>query len=760
MFAPPVLRTTSARALRGRASDIECLRRVNSTVTYVESAATSERTAELPPLRSATPGPWWQLLTGALAVAMPIITAVDHLFAARPVLALLYLLLIPGVPLAALMRLPSRLASATIAIAISLSVQVLLAQGSLTAGALDATGDEIVASAISVGALLFAVGRRHLLADLDPVRSGHLAAERVRDWFAHGWAAGAGLLIALVLWVIGVRSIDPTDMDQYGIISVVLRSTVPLALAVVAALAVVELRRPQLRTGTLAAIVIVFLVVLQGTPSAIESAASLPSAWVHVGFSQYIRDHGAALKGFDARFSWPGFFAMLANLSTSAGLPDAGEFLRWAPLVQDLLMLLPVTLLARRLCPQPWMVWVSALLYSAGNWFQQDYLSPQGLALYLGVSVIALVLWSADGRQDSGGSERPARAAGLRGALRRPQPGTVPLAGMTRSAYLSLGAALIVLLLAVVVSHQLTPVALVLTLAWISFVRWTRFPGLWIVTAVMTVTWVFWGATDFWSGHLDQIFGGIGSLGSSLDTGVGARIVGNPAHTDMLYLRFAFSGACIVLALVGIILIRRSSSALLLLGLCFSPFLIIALQSYGGEVVIRAFLYALPGLAIASAQALGLLVRRGRQWAATGFALVLLLGLLQLATRGANAPFERVTSTQLQATAAFNQIAAPGSTVGSFSAFNSLGRLEPARYYGTLVTPTCTGSGTATRCSINKKPDYLFFTSSQDSYGVLGESRTAGWSTIVVDQLVAQNQYTISFQVADAVILKRVGPKT
>ncbi len=727
-------------------------------MTYVESAPPGERTAQLEPPRPATPGPVAQVLTGLLAVAMPIVTALGQSFPARPVLAVLYLLLVPGIPLAALVRLPSRLAAGTLAIAISLSVQVLVAQGSLMAGGLDAVVAEVAASLLSVGALVFAATRQHLFAGFDLGRSGRQTVARLRASLAEGRVTGVGLVLALALWIFGVRSIDPTGMNQYGIISVVLRSTVPLALVVVSVLAVLELRRAQLRTGWLVAVTAGFVVVLQGTPSAIESAASLPSAWVHVGFSEYIRDHGAVLQGFDARFSWPGFFAMLANLTTSAGLPDAGEFLRWAPLVQDMLMLLPVLLLARRLCPSPWMVWVSALLYSAGNWFQQDYLSPQGLALYLGVSVLALVLWSADARVDPSG-ESSTRPTGLRGHLRRPEAGTVPLAGMTRPAYVGLGAALIVLLLAVIVSHQLTPVALVLALAWISYVRWTRFPGLWIVTAAMTVTWVFWGATDFWSGHLNQMFGGVGSLGSSLDTGVGARIVGNAAHTEMLYLRFAFSGACIVLALLGIYLARRSSSAVLLLGLCFSPFLIIGLQSYGGEVVIRAFVYALPGLAIAAAHALGMVVRRGRQWAAAGCALIVLLGLTQITTRGANAPFERITPSQLQAAAVFDDLAAPGSTVGSFSSFNPLGRLEPGRYFGKLVIPTCTGSGAATTCTLNATPDYLFITSSQEAYGELSESRAAGWSDTVVAQLVATRQYSISYRVPDAVILQRVGPK-
>lgn len=725
-------------------------------MTYVESAPPAARTAAPSPSPALTPGPIWQVLTGLLAIAIPVVTAADISFFARPALALLYLLAVPGIPLAALVRLPSRLGSVTLSIAISLAFQVLVAEGGLLVNGLDAVLAEVITSAVALVALGLAAIRFQLFAKAS--NGGRTWSSGVdRKALIEGGLTAVGLLIALALWVFGVRRIEPTDMDQYGLISVVLRSTVPLALAVVVALAVMELRRPTARPGWLAAVTVAFVVILQGTPAAIESAAGLPSAWVHVGFSQYIRDHGAVLHHYDARFSWPGFFAMLANLTTSAGLPDAGEFLRWAPLVQDLLMLLPVMLLARQVCRAGWMVWVAGLLYTAGNWFQQDYLSPQGLALYLSVTVIALVIASAGPLSDD--HSGVGRINGLGHLLRRPRGVTASISGMTRSTHLSLGAALVLLLLAVAVSHQLTPVALVLALAWIAYTRRTRFPGLWIIMALMTLTWVFYGATDYWSGHLNEMFGGVGSLGSSLNSGVGGRIVGSTAHTDMLYLRFAYSGAFILLALVGIFRIRRSQNALLLLGLCFAPFLIIALQSYGGEVVIRAFVYALPGLAIAATEALGWVKRPGRTWAPLAIALFVVFGVTLTATRGANAPFERVTPTQLQAAAVFNVIAAPGSTVGSFSSFNPLGRLEPGRYYGKFISPTCTGSGSSVKCTLATAPDYLFITSSQEAYGELSESRSPGWTDVVIGQLVSAHEYTISYQLSDAVVLRRVGPK-
>lgn len=729
-------------------------------MTYADTALAGERIQKAPPVRPLVPGPLTQLLTVIFAVLTPIVTAIDGAFPGRPVLAVLYLFAVPGVPLAALMRLPSRLATLTLAVAISIAVQLLLGQAALIAGILSPVGAQTAPSLISLVAFALASVRLRLFDQFDVLGIVRHRWVRISGALTEGRTTAAGLFVALILWVVAVHSIDPTEMNHFGLISVVTKSTIPVALAVLCIVTVAELRRPQSRPGWLAGVTVGFVVILQGTPVAIESAASLPTAWVHVGFAEYIREHGAVLHGFDARFSWPGFFVLLANLTTSAGLSDGGEFLRWAPLVQDLMILLPVVLLARRLSSSTRLVWLSAILYTAGNWFQQDYLSPQGLTLFLGMTVFALIIWSADPAP-----KRQRLGRGAKGVTRlltylRPnRDPALPIPGLSRTGYISLSGALILIILAIVVSHQLTPAAIVILLAWATYLRWNRFPGLWIVAAFMAVVWVSYGATDYWSGHIHEMFGGVGSLGSSLNSGVSARIAGNSDHQLMLYLRIALSGAYLLIALIGLYLTRRSGKAVMLAGLCFTPFCIIALQSYGGEVVIRAFVFAFPGLAIASAEALSVFMNRGRQLAVLLWSLLLVLGIALTATRGANAPFERITTTQLAAADTLNSLAKPGSTIGTFNSFNPLGRLQPGRYFSKSITPRCSGTGAALQCTIKTEPKYVFVSSSQEAYGELVENRAPGWTDLIVQQLVAAHKYSISYRTVDAVVLQRVDAK-
>ncbi len=122
------------------------------------------------------------------------------------------------------------------------------------------------------------------------------------------------------------------------------------------------------------------------------------------------------LPNYDARFSWPGMFAWSALLTVAGGRTQALAFMRWTPLVLDLLYLLPLRLILRNLCPNPKVAWTAAAVFVVGNWVEQDYFSPQGLAFLGFLSVVAVVLAT--------GPAGRSRAPGSRG-----EPITSPEAG-------------------------------------------------------------------------------------------------------------------------------------------------------------------------------------------------------------------------------------------------------------------------------------------------------------------------------------------
>jgi hypothetical protein len=124
----------------------------------------------------------------------------------------------------------------------------------------------------------------------------------------------------------------------------------------------------------------------------------------------------------------------------------------------------------------------------------------------------------------------------------------------------------------------------------------------------------------------------------------------------MQLLRIVAALVLMSMAAIGWLRLRRlpRSRPWLIAALALSPFVLVMLQSYGGEVAIRAFLYASPVLSPLAALAVLPLLRPRtgravvRRVAAVAAGCVLLLtAVLVTANRGLNISFERTTPHEL-----------------------------------------------------------------------------------------------------------------
>jgi len=256
--------------------------------------------------------------------------------------------------------------------------------------------------------------------------------------------------------------------------------------------------------------------------------------------------------------------------------------------------------------------WFAVFIFSVGNWVGQDYFSPQSLnyLLYLFFIALLLIYFGRTGLgAPTGGSRRtgadraaepPGRAPHWRALLTRPIPGDLPSVPASRARQVTMLSLLMVIFVFSTSSHQLTPFFMVAACAGLVIVRRCRLRGLPVLFAVIFTAWLSFAAVPYWSGHRSQLFGGLGNLGANLSTSVSGRLVGStPLHTLVLYSRTAFAGAVLVLALAG--LARRwrlgfdDRVALVLMCVSFAGF---GLQSYGGEIALRVYLFALPGAAL------------------------------------------------------------------------------------------------------------------------------------------------------------------
>jgi hypothetical protein len=427
------------------------------------------------------------------------------------------------------------------------------------------------------------------------------------SWQFPGWPAVlVGVLAAagFVLFFGSVRHVQLGRMNGLGLLSVLphraLAGVTLLALAFVFGLALRKVH-PVLLGAALAGLV----VCLDGVTSFIEPAARFATSYQIAGYVQYISVTGKAAPDLAAYFSWPGFFALTSFIRGAAGLHGVLELMRFWPMLIDLLTLPPFFLLMRNLRISWRAKWLAGFLLAVGNWVGQDYFSPQSLNYVLYLTFLAiLVNWFTDPGLSRNVQDRP---GGLNRAHRfvfgQLEPGELGPRPASTAQRMFLLAVLIGIVLVSVMSHQLTPFYMTGACLALVLIRRCQLSGLWILCTVLVATWLSFAAVDYWSGHLSNIFGGVGNLGGNLTSSVGGRLAGSTAtHLLTLHARVGVAGAIVGLAVLGLLRRRfRGFDDRVLIALFILPMLTVGLQSYGGEIALRIYLFLLPPACVLAA---------------------------------------------------------------------------------------------------------------------------------------------------------------
>ncbi|WP_414719611.1 lipopolysaccharide biosynthesis protein [Streptomyces sp.] len=460
-----------------------------------------------------------------------------------------------------------------------------------------------------------------------------------------GVVLGCLLTAALLLYWVPAARLGEADLDRMGGLGLV--SVLPAPTLAGAGLLVVvfaSLLRLGREHRTLLLVTLLATVVsLHALPAVIEAEPRFATAWQHLGFLDHIDRTGTAVPDLDARWSWPGFFAAAAFVAQACGVTDFTEVIRWWPTALQLLYLAPVFLLARSLRASWRARWTGVWIFVLSGWVGQDYFSPQGFTYLLHLVLVAILLvWF--------------RAPRVIWTRLRPGEAEVGAANRRQRAVLLL--VVIGLFLATVPAHQLTPFVMLGVVTVLVVAGRCEPRGLPLLFGVAVVSWIGFMAEPYWSGHFDELFGGVGGVGGNVSSSVSGRIGGgSSAHQLVLYARVALAGGVLALACWGWWRRRahryRERS---LPVLAFVPFLGFGMQSYGGEMALRVFLFALPGAALLAA--LALFPRTGvtaeerdraglAPLAALTAGLVLMGGFL--VARWGNEPFERIRPGEVAA---------------------------------------------------------------------------------------------------------------
>ncbi|WP_369187351.1 lipopolysaccharide biosynthesis protein [Streptomyces sp. R08] len=408
-----------------------------------------------------------------------------------------------------------------------------------------------------------------------------------------GVVLGCLLVAALLLYWVPALRLGEADLDRMGGLGLI--SVLPLPTLVGAALLIVVfasllwLGREHKTLLMITLLATVFS--LHALPAVIETEPRFPTAWQHLGFIDYIDRTGSAVPDLDARWSWPGFFAVAAFVGRACGITDWSEVIRWWPTAIQLAYLAPMFLLVRSLRASWRAKWTGIWIFVLSGWVGQDYFSPQGFTFLLYLAFVAILLvWF--------------RAPHVLWTRMRPGEAEVEPTDRRQQAVLLL--VLTGLFAASVPAHQLTPFVMLGVLTVLVLIGRSELRGLPILFAVLVAVWLGFMAEPYWSGHFNDLFGGVGGVGSNVSTSVSGRIQGGSStHKLVLYTRVLLAGGVMAFACWG--WLRRRTNKYRersLLVLTFVPFLGFGMQSYGGEMALRVFMFAVPGAALLAGLAL------------------------------------------------------------------------------------------------------------------------------------------------------------
>jgi hypothetical protein len=458
-------------------------------------------------------------------------------------------------------------------------------------------------------------------------------------------------------------------MTDIGLVSVLPRPVFVL-LAVLTTSFVLSLRRRPLRTLVPLCHLIVLIVLLYGVTAFLETEARFSSTYRHAGIVDYIQQNGSVNPNIDAYFNWPGFFGFGALLGNVAGLDSALSIAAWAPLFLNLFVVAPMHAIFRWATDDARVVWAALWLFFSANWVGQDYFSPQGLGFALWMSMLALLLTYFTPRTAPLLSRLSRKAvretwSRLRETQREPIP--TPEGSGTQSWQLA-GILLIVVVVyaALVTGHQLTPTPALLTVTGLVVLAGLRTRRLPILMFIMLASWVSYMTTRYLAGHASVVLKPVGDVSSNLSQSVGSRYGGSELHRFVVHFRVQTSLLIWSLAFLGgIRRVRNRYLDVALLVVAVAPFALPIVQPYGGEILLRVFLFTLPAVAFFIACLVFPTVARGRRWLATVSMIVLcclLLGAFQV-TRYGNERQDYFTTGDAATVEALYRLAPVGSTV-------------------------------------------------------------------------------------------------
>jgi hypothetical protein len=471
------------------------------------------------------------------------------------------------------------------------------------------------------------------------------------------WLVPAGGLAGLVLWALSLDDVRLGDMGGWGLVTALPALWyAAFALVVVTYAGGLLARRPVGHGAVVPQVALVAL--LSGTTSLVYDVPRYPWTYKHVGVTEYVLENWSVDRSIDIYHNFPGFFVLTAGISELTGIAPT-TLAQWTQPVLALLTAAAVYWVAGGLTSARRVRYGAVLLFTLGDWIGQNYFAPQGLAFPVALFVLGGLLRSVPPGAEGLRWERLRARFPLADDEDLPRPGS-----FWRS---RAGAAVLVLAYAfVAVSHPLSPVVLLGQAVLVALLLRPAHAWLPAVFLAVEAAWLL-QALPFLTGTYDLFSFGLRNVAPPQVQLVEPL----PGHETALWAAPLLMAAVVLLtawsAARGLRTPGRAARLVLPLAAAAVPVAMVLGQPYGNEGMFRAYLFALPWLAVVIASRLFRTARPAPVRRVLPLLPVALVAVLTLPAQYAAEVANRVTASDVAAAVWFGENAPAGSVFLPFT---------------------------------------------------------------------------------------------
>lgn len=482
------------------------------------------------------------------------------------------------------------------------------------------------------------------------------------------------MLSVLSLWTVALGQVNVDRMTDIGLVSVLPPlAFVALGLHTISFSLAVTSKKPN--TTIIFAQMVVLVFMLYGITAIVEAVPRFSPAWRHAGVIDYIMRNESVNPRIDAYFNWPGFFIMWALITEIAGLSSPILFLKWAPLVFQLIYMGPLWMIYDSLTTSRRLIWTGLWVFYLTNWVGQDYFSPQAMNFFYFLVILAILLrWfrNADITLPKWTTSKllaklPRVKTFITHLFIRESTPSVRFTPLQKSFFLVM---MVVIYFVSLTSHQLTQFAILIAVTLLILFQRITPKALPIVMLILSGMWIAYMASAFMAGRLRGMLEAFGQLETALDANLVNRMSGSIGHQYVTRIRMLITLGVWSAAFAGFIrqFLRgtsETSAALMMI----APFPLIAMQNYGGEMLMRVFMFSLPLAAYLAAALFFPIIKEAPSWRYSAVIALLSFGLVGLFWFGryGNERMEYFTRAEVQAVEFTYQTAKPGTQIATIT---------------------------------------------------------------------------------------------